>query len=104
MDLGKVQFFRFFLLNKVEKVGKVGNFNKLFRFCDRTGDFIILWFKFLTIATAKTVRTFLIPETLDSTPLLPDARRPSYNKVRGFWIDKAGEALGSRGSRDDGKP
>jgi hypothetical protein len=23
------------------------------------------------IATAKTVRTFLIPETLDSTPLLP---------------------------------
>jgi hypothetical protein len=25
------------------------------------------------IATAKTVRTFLIPETLDSTPFLPDA-------------------------------
>jgi hypothetical protein len=57
-----------------ERFIELGNFNKLFRFCDRTGDFIILCFKFLT------------------------------NRVWGFWRNKAGEALGSRGSRDDGNP
>jgi hypothetical protein len=31
----------------------------------------------VVIATASAVRTFLIPETLDSTPFFPDALAPS---------------------------
>jgi hypothetical protein len=36
------------------------------------------------MATAKTVRTFLIPKTLDSSAILLDARRPSFTTPSGF--------------------